>query len=148
MQLLKSTDVLLEVRNRLKSKYDLSVYLDDSKENCDSPCFFLSMYVNRKQINRYLFKCNANLYITYFSEKNQTDSFEMYQIKDDIEEMFSTFLKVKDRCIKFYNLECETDGEDADIIYFTFKYEYIDNMLEDKEEHEITNHVFVTEVEK
>ncbi len=146
--MLKSTDVLLEVRNRLKSKYDLSVYLDDSKENCDSPCFFLSMYVNRKQINRYLFKCNANLYITYFSEKNQTDSFEMYQIKDDIEEMFSTHLKVKDRCIKFHNLECETDGEDADIIYFTFKYEYIDNMTEDKEEHEITNHVFVTEVEK
>lgn len=147
--MLQSTDLLINVRNKLKSEYDYAVYLDDSKENCESPCFFLDMLITRTQHNKYLFQCNANLYITYFAEKGVVDSFEMYQIKDNIQRLFANGMQVNDRYIKFKYMECETDGEDADIIYFTFKYEYLDNLIEENTEYDLIEKIYNNmEVEK
>lgn len=131
--MLNSVDILKQVRNKLKSVYVHTVYLDDSKENCDSPSFFLQLNISRKQVGKHKFFNNGNLYITYFAVKNTTDAVEFYEIKDNISQLFHAGFKVKDRYIKINNINAITDGEDADIIYFTLQFEYFDTLGEDVE---------------
>lgn len=131
--MLQSVDILKQVRNKLKSVYAYTVYLDDSKENCSSPCFFLQMNINRKQAGRHKFFCSGNLYVTYFATKGTTDAVEFYEIKDEITALFHAGFKVKDRYIKINNISSITDGEDADIIYFTFIFEFFDSLGEEEE---------------
>lgn len=129
--MLNSVDILKQVRNKLKSIYDYTVYLDDSKENCDSPSFFLQLNISRKQVGKHKFFNNGNLYITYFATKNTTDAVEFYEIKGTISQLFHSGFSVKDRYIKINNISAITDGEDADIIYFTLTFEYFDVLGED-----------------
>lgn len=129
--MLNSVDILKQVRNKLKSIYDYTVYLDDSKENCDSPCFFLQLNISRKQVGKHKFFNNGSLYITYFATKNTTDSVEFYNIKDAISQLFHIGFQVNDRYIKINNISSLTDGDDADIIYFTLQFEYMDVLGED-----------------
>lgn len=129
--MLNSVDILKQVRNKLKSVYDYTVYLDDSKESCDSPSFFLQLNINRKQVGKHKFFNNGNLYITYFATKGSTDAVEFYEIKDNISQLFHTGFQVQDRYIKINNISAITDGEDADIIYFTLTFEYLDTLGED-----------------
>nr|DAI46238.1 MAG TPA: tail completion protein [Caudoviricetes sp.] len=131
--MLNSVDILKKVRNKLKSIYDYTVYLDDSKENCDSPSFFLQLNISRKQVGKHKFFNSGNLYITYFATKNTTDAVEFYEIKDNISQLFHTGFQVQDRYIKINNINAVTDGEDADIIYFTLIFEYLDTLGEDIE---------------
>ena len=131
--MLESIDILKQVRNKLKSVYNYTVYLDDSKENCDSPCFFLQLNISRKQVGKHKFFNNGNLYITYFATKGSTDAVEFYEIKDAISQLFHVGFSVKDRYIKINNINAVTDGEDADIIYFTLQFEFFDTLGEDIE---------------
>lgn len=130
--MLQSVDILKQVRNKLKSVYNYTVYLDDSKENCDSPSFFLQLNISRKQVGKHKFFNSGNLYITYFATKNKTNAVEFYNIKDNISQLFHAGFSVKDRYIKINNISAITDGEDADIIYFTLQFEYFDTLGEDK----------------
>ena len=130
--MLQSVDILKQVRNKLKSIYDYTVYLDDSKENCDSLCFFLKLNISRKQVGKHKFFNNGNLYITYFAIKGSTDAVEFYEIKDTISQLFHAGFSVKNRYIKINNISAITDGEDADIIYFTLTFEYFDTLGEDE----------------
>ena len=102
--MLQSIDILKQVRNKLKSIYNYTVYLDDSKENCDSPCFFLQLNINRKQVGKHKFFNSGNLYITYFATKGSTDAVEFYEIKDDISQLFHKGFQVQDRYIKINHL--------------------------------------------
>lgn len=129
--MLNSVDILKQVRNKLKSVYSYTVYLDDSKENCDSPYFFLQLNITRKQVGKHKFFNSGNLYITYFSIKNTTDSVGFYEIKDAISQLFHAGFQAKDRYIKINNISAITDGEDADIIYFTLTFEFFDTLGED-----------------
>ena len=131
--MLNSVDILKQVRNKLKSIYPYTVYLDDSKENCDSPCFFLQLNISRKQVGKHKFFNNGNLYIIYFATKGSTDAVEFYEIKDNISQLFHVGFLVKDRYIKINNITSVTDGEDADIIYFTLQFEYFDTLGKDIE---------------
>lgn len=130
--MLNSVDILKQVRNKLKSIYNYTVYLDDSKENCDSPCFFLQLNISRKQVGKHKFFNSGNLYITYFATKNTTDAVEFYNIKDNISQLFHTGFQIQDRYIKINNISTIIDGEDADIIYFTLTFEFFDTLGEDK----------------
>ena len=130
--MLNSVDILKQVRNKLKSIYTYTVYLDDSKENCDSPSFFLQLNISRKQAGKHKFFNSGNLYITYFAVKGTTDAVEFYNIKDTISQLFHAGFKVENRYIKINNISIITDGEDADIIYFTLTFEYFDTLGEDK----------------
>ena len=129
--MLNSVDILKQVRNKLKSIYDYTVYLDDSKENCDSPCFFLQLNISRKQVGKHKFFNSGNIYITYFATKNTTDAVEFYNIKDTVSQLFHIGFQVKDRHIKINNITSLTDGDDADIIYFTLTFECFDVLGED-----------------
>ena len=140
--MLQSVDILKQVRNKLKSIYDYTVYLDDSKENCDSPCFFLQLNINRKQVGKHKFFNNGNLYITYFAVKNTTDAVEFYEIKDAISQLFHAGFQTKDRYIKINNISAITDGEDADIVYFTLTFEYLDTLGEDIETNIKINNIY------
>lgn len=132
--MLNSADVLVTVRERLKSVYPCAVYLEDSKENCDTPCFFLSLNVARRQAGAHKFLCHGSLYITYFSCKGETDAVLFCRIKDEIAALFHAGFRVQDRHIKIRSISAETDGEDADMIFFSLLFEYYDVMGEGAEE--------------
>ena len=129
--MLNSVDILKQIRDKLKSVYDYTIYLDDSKENCNSPCFFLSLNIYRRQAGIDKVFCDGVIHLTYFSVKGETDAVKFYQIKDGISQSFHKGFKAKDRHIKIKSINTVTDGEDADIIHFDMQIEYFD-VYEDK----------------
>ena len=71
------------------------------------------------------------VHLTYFATKNTTDAVEFYNIKDNISQLFHVGFQAKDRYIKINNITSITDGDDADIIYFTLTFEFFDTLGED-----------------
>lgn len=138
--MLKQTDILISTRNELKKLYpNFLVYLDDTKEGFDSPCFFLKLLIVRSQQSRALFLNDCTLYITYFAQKNETSAVELYDIKDNILNQFFGGLQVNERYIKFETVSCTTDGNEADIINFDLHFKYYDSIDEVKEQYTIDN---------
>lgn len=146
--MLKSTDILLAIREKIKSEYHYSVYLDDSKENCDSSCFFLSLNIFRRHSGLYKVFCEGQIHLTYFAKKHDVDALEFYEIKDNVSKMFYQGFSAQDRFIKIKNLSAMTSGEDADIIQFEFQFEYFDvyEKMDDEKQYLIQNIEYKTEV--
>ena len=140
--MLQQREILEAAKEKLKGLErfkDLKAYLDETKENFDTPCFFLKLIKTVKpenpRANRTENECL--LVITYFDEKDETEesenkAAELYDIKDEITATFWRGLKVKDRWIHFSEVTSDTEGEKADIIYMQLPFVYLDAEPDDE----------------
>lgn len=141
--MLLQRDILEAVKEKLKSLprfKELKAYLDETKENFETPCFFLKLIKTTKPENARAGRTQNEclLVITYFDAKDETDeseskAAEIYDIKDEITAAFWRGLKVKDRWIHFSEVTSDTDGDDADIIYMQLPFEYMDAEPDEEE---------------
>lgn len=137
--MLKQSEILLAVGNKLKSQFpNFPAYLDDTKENFKSPCFFLKMIVLKQPVNKYVNYNDCTLYITYFSLKGEA-MYKTYDIKDAVIDLFWRGLKVKDRYIHFGNISTMTEGQDADIEMLTLPFVFYDAIEMDVTEYLMMN---------
>lgn len=133
--MVKESEILVAVRNQLKTVYpDYPVYLEETKENFKSPCFFLKMIRSTNMQNKFVNKNEINIYITFFAEKNKLDSLQLYDVKDTIIELFwqgmwvKTKGKEKPRHFNLGPISVQTEGTEADIIYWDIPCTYIDSV--------------------
>lgn len=111
----------------MKGAYpDYKVYLEDVKDNFETPCFFLGLTSVVSQENTNLYKNNCTLHITFFTEKGRVDALFLYDVKDTVTKLFRHGLPVGDRFLHFTSVSTETEGEDADIIFFNLPFIYYD----------------------
>ena len=131
--MLKSSDILKSTRDELKAKYpSYPVYLDETKEGFESPCFFLKLVSIRQPETRVRFKNTCTLYISFLCEKGKVDPLFIYDLKDDIYNTFYCGMQVKDRYLKFDSMHSESLGAESDSIQFELDFTYLDVI----EEHE------------
>lgn len=135
--MLTQIDILQSVRDILKANYDYPVYLDETKEGFESPCFFLkSIRLSNKDSKCYELN-NITIYLTFFSEKGTLTAEELYIIQDSLTSYFGSGIKVNkdNRYLLTRNLSHTIDGEDSDIITFSFDIQYYDYLYtKDKED--------------
>lgn len=135
--MLTQIDILQAVRDTLKVNYDYPVYLDETKEGFESPCFFLkSIRLSNKDSKCYELN-NITIYLTFFSEKGTLNAEELYIIQDSLTSYFGSGIKVNkdNRYLLTRNLSHTIDGEDSDIITFSFDIQYYDYLYtKDKED--------------
>ena len=125
--MLNQVDILKATRNKIKDMYpNIPIYLEEVKEGFKSPAFFLKLLIVKSPVSGFRNYNDCTLYITYFSKKGETDSLEMYAIKDNILNAFWSGIQVTDRYIKFNTVSSTTDGTDADIIMFDLPFVYYD----------------------
>ena len=145
--MIRQSEILKAVQSKLKTIYNLPVYLDEVVENFISPCFFLKMLKKSEPdnvaANRNINKCM--IVITYFAEKGVNNALELYDIKDAITQGFWRGLQIGRRYIHFYEISSETDGEEADIVYVYMNFNYYDS---DAEENKDRNNEDVLIMEK
>ena len=124
--MLKEADILKAVRNEIKAIYpNYEIYLDDTKENFKTPCFFLKLIRSTNMHTKYLNFNVCTLYITYFPAAN-SDALGMYEVKDVLIEKFWQGLQVTDRHIKFEPINSNTDGQDSNIAQIALPFSYYD----------------------
>ena len=124
--MLKETDILKAVWKKLKVIYPAhEVYLDETKENFKTPCFFLKLIKSTAPHKKYLNYNVCTLYITFFPER-PADAMEMYTVKDTVIEAFWAGIQVEERYIQFGAISGNTDGQDSDIAQITLPFNYYD----------------------
>lgn len=136
--MLTQIDILKAVRDILKTHYDYPVYLDETKEGFESPCFFLKSNRLTNLDNKSYELNNITIYLTFFSEKGTLNAEELYTIQDSLTSYFrSGFAVQKDnRYLLTKNLSHEIDGEDSDIIILSFDIQYYDYLYTKDNENE------------
>jgi len=126
--MLRQVEILEAVRNRLKKIYPLKVYLDEVKEDFETPCFFLKLIKTVEphdiRADKYLNDCL--LIITYFALKGTAQAADLYNIKDSVTAAFWRGMQVKDRYIHFEEVSSDTDTEEAEIVYIQLPFKYYD----------------------
>ena len=128
---MKEYDILDAAAKVLATVRDIPVVLDHEEEGIESPRFFASLIDVASQSNLRLIYHDCTLHITYFAPRGQTDTEELYAIKDGVKDAFVSGMTVGDRYIKFTSVSAEIAGEDADIIYFDLPFVYYENIPED-----------------
>lgn len=137
--MLTQIDLLKAVRDILINHYEYPVYLDEVKEGFESPCFFLKSNRLTNLDNKSYELNNITIYLTFFSEKGTLNAEELYTIQDSLTSYFrSGFIVQKDnRYLLTKNLSHEIDGEDSDIINFSFDIQYYDYLYTKDNENEV-----------
>ena len=136
--MLTQIDILKAVRDIQINHYEYPVYLDEVKEGFESPCFFLKSNRLTNLDNKSYELNNITIYLTFFSEKGTLAAEELYTIQDSLTSYFrSGFAVQKDnRYLLTKNLSHEIDGEDSDIINFSFDIQYYDYLYTKDNENE------------
>ena len=136
--MLTQIDILQAVRDILKTHYDYPVYLDETKEGFESPCFFLKSNRLANLDNQCYELNNITIYITFYSEKGTLNAEELYILQDSLTSYFrSGFTVLKDnRYLLTKNLSLEIEGEDSDIIRLSFDVKYYDYLYTKDKENE------------
>lgn len=134
--MLKQTDILRATQEKLKKLYPLPVYLDEVKEDFQTPCFFLKMIKRVQPHNINSNKClnECLLVITYFALKGTVQAVDLYDIKDSVAAAFWRGMQVGDRYIHFEEVKSDTDSEEAEIVYIQLPFTYYDSDSGDDEE--------------
>lgn len=136
--MLTQIDILKAVRDVLKTHYDYPVYLDETKEGFESPCFFLKSNRLTNLDNKSYELNNITIYLTFYSEKGTLNAEELYILQDSLTSYFrSGFTVLKDnRYLLTKNLSLEIEGEDSDIIHLSFDIQYYDYLYTKDTENE------------
>ena len=126
--MISDIDILTATKEKLKSIYpNYPVYLEETKEGFDSPCFFLKLQITQTQQNKANFFTDCNLYISYFSLKNDSAA-NLYKVKNKVRQLFLFGLQVENRYLHFTSISATTSGQDADICEFTLPFNFYDSI--------------------
>lgn len=145
--MLTQLDILSAIRGILDSKFNYPVYLDEVKEGFESPCFFIKANRLTNRDNKCYQLNTIMIYITFFSEKGILTAEELYNLQDSLTQYFISGFPVKkdNRYLQTLNLNHEIDGEDSDIINFSFDIKYYDYLYEKDTDQELMNQLHLNE---
>lgn len=139
-------DILQAVQAKIAEAFNYPIYLDETKEGFQSPCFFLKAIRTTNRDNYTYHKNNVSIYVTFFSEKGTLLAEELYAIQDTLftDFTYGFYLLNKRDFLLTENLHAEIDGEDSDVILFSFDVKYFD-IAPSKTEYEIINTLHLQE---
>ena len=82
-------DILSSVKDKIADIYSYPIYLDETKEGFESPCFFLKA-IRTSNRNNYNYQKNyVSVYVTFFSEKGTLLAEDLYEIQDKLIDTFT-----------------------------------------------------------
>lgn len=139
-------DILQAVQSKLAESFNYPIYLDETKEGFQSPCFFLKAIRTTNRDNYIYHKNNVSIYVTFFSEKGTLLAEDLYTIQDTLftDFTYGFYLSNKRHFLLTENLHAEIDGEDSDVILFSFDVKYFD-IAPSTTEYEIINTLHLQE---
>lgn len=99
-------DILDTITKKLSENFEEDIYVDSSKQGFDKSCFFVSIIpVNSISKNKKLVQRTLIVEIKYFTEIEGKS--QLYDIAENLEEIFRLNIKVKDRTLTLKNSETD-----------------------------------------
>lgn len=123
---MKESDILKAARALLKTIEDRKVYLDDVRENIETPCWLLKLDTTRAPVNGTRNQNTCNLYITYIQDLNASDPLHLYDLKSAINAAFIPGFKVADRYITVDTASSDIYDDAGEILQATLHFVYYD----------------------
>ena len=140
--MLTKIDIMHAVYDKIKSIYpDYEVYLDDTKRNFETPCFFLKLITIRTQEKERICYNDCTQYISYIPQEDDP-AVSVIEVRDKIDNAFWRGFQVKDRFIHMTSISHQTVGEDSDIVEMSLSFAYYDADAEDDEDVVMMEHVY------
>lgn len=105
-------DILDSITKKLSENFEEDIYIDSSKQGFDKSCFFVSIIpVNSLSKNKKLIQKSLIVEIKYFVEFEGKS--HLYDMAEDLEEIFRLNIKVKDRTLTIKNSEIDVLEDEA-----------------------------------
>lgn len=124
--MLTKADIMHAVYDKIKKMYpQYEIYLEDSKRNFVTPCFFMKMISVRTPQKENMCYNDCTLYISYIPSED-APAINTIEVRDAIDNAFWRGIQVKDRFIHMTTMSHQTVGEDSDIIEVSLSFAYYD----------------------
>lgn len=123
---MKDSDILKAARALLKEIEERAVYLDDVREQVETPCWLLKLDTTRAPVNKERNKNTCNLYVTYIQDLNANDSLHLYDIKSALHDAFVPGFGCADRYITTETISTDIYDDAGEILQATIHFTYYD----------------------
>lgn len=123
---MKESDILKAARALLKTIEDRKVYLDDVRENIETPCWLLKLNTTRAPVNGNRSQNICDLYVTYIQDLNANDSLHLYDLKSALNDAFVPGFRCADRFITIETISTDIYDDAGEILQASLHFTYYD----------------------
>ncbi|MGB9813528.1 MAG: phage tail terminator family protein [Thermovenabulum sp.] len=137
-------DIKKAVAERIKTKFNYPIYVNDVTEGFSKPSFFVRIFPITSEIaNANTTHNKVTVEINYFqAQKSEQDNLQTMQV---LKELFLQPLAVLDRKLICEDLRVEVAEEEKQIYQFLFDLDYYDELPKTTESYELMGEILINE---
>ena len=139
----KQIDILNQIGRMLKAEFKSTVYSDEILENFAKPCFFIKCLCTNIPQTKNITKKRLSIILTYFPKDTDKNEIHYADVMDRLQMLFKRGIPLQNRYIHIGEINIDRVGEEQDIIQTIIKFDYLEQVINPKEENELMEEMYL-----
>ena len=139
----KQIDILNQIGRMLKAEFKSTVYSDEILENFAKPCFFIKCLCTNIPQTKNITKKRLSIILTYFPKDIDKNEIHYADVMDRLQMLFKRGIPLQNRYIHIGEINIDRVGEEQDIIQTIIKFDYLEQVINPKEENELMEEMYL-----
>ena len=139
----KQIDILNQIGRMLKAEFKSTVYSDEILENFAKPCFFIKCLCTNIPQTKNITKKRLSIILTYFPKDIDKNEIHYADVMDRLQMLFQRGIPLQNRYIHIGEINIDRVGEEQDIIQTIIKFDYLEQVINPKEENELMEEMYL-----
>ena len=141
--IVKQIDILNQISIMLKAEFKSTVYSDEILENFAKPCFFIKCLCTNIPQTKNITKKRLSIILTYFPKDTDKNEIHYADVMDRLQMLFQRGIPLQNRYIHIGEINIDRVGEEQDIIQTIIKFDYLEQVINPKEENELMEEMYL-----
>ena len=139
----KQIDILNQIGIMLKAEFKSTVYSDEILEDFAKPCFFIKCLCTNIPQTKNITKKRLSIILTYFPKDIDKNEIHYADVMDRLQMLFQRGIPLQNRYIHIGEINIDRVGEEQDIIQTIIKFDYLEQVINPKEENELMEEMYL-----
>ena len=139
----KQIDILNQIGRMLKAEFKSTVYSDEILEDFAKPCFFIKCLCTNIPQTKNITKKRLSIILTYFPKDIDKNEIHYADVMDRLQMLFQRGIPLQNRYIHIGEINIDRVGEEQDIIQTIIKFDYLEQVINPKEENELMEEMYL-----
>ena len=139
----KQIDILNQIGRMLKAEFKSTVYSDEILEDFAKPCFFIKCLCTNIPQTKNITKKRLSIILTYFPKDIDKNEIHYADVMDRLQMLFKRGIPLQNRYIHIGEINIDRVGEEQDIIQTIIKFDYLEQVINPKEENELMEEMYL-----
>lgn len=141
--IVKQIDILNQISIMLKAEFKSTVYGDEILEDFAKPCFFIKCLCTNIPQTKNITKKRLSIILTYFPKDIDKNEIHYADVMDRLQMLFQRGIPLQNRYIHIGEINIDRVGEEQDIIQTIIKFDYLEQVINPKEENELMEEMYL-----